>query len=231
MQPTAERTQVVLDLLELMLAVRPRERAVIGVDGPDGVGKSTLAAELRVLAGAVSGREVLVVGVDAFQRPRAERYARGRDATSYYEDAFDYDALRRCVLAPFRAGREIVTAVHDVATDEPVFPDPVEPAEDALLLVEGVFLRRPELQGTFDATVLVAAPPEVTVPRGNARFGLPAERDHPGHPENSRYVGAQQRYRFHSEQHPPTWILDNARLERPMLLVPDPDQPDWGIPW
>ena len=229
--PTAERVQVLGDLLELVLAVRPRERAIIGIDGPDGVGKSMLALELQVLAPTVSEREVLGVGIDGFHHPRAVRYSHGRDAESYYQDAFDYEALRRCVLTPFRQGREIVPAVHDVATDRPVRPDPIEPADDALLLLEGLFLRRPELTGAFDATVLVAAPFEITVPRGNARFGLPAAQDHPGHPANARYVGAQQRYRYVSEQHPPTWILDNTRIERPALLTPDPEAPGWGIPW
>jgi pantothenate kinase len=229
--PTPQRAQVLLDLLELVVAVRPRERAVVGIDGPDGVGKSTLTAELLALAPMVSGREVLGVGVDGFHHPREVRYAHGRDAAAYYEHAFDYDALRRCVLEPFRQGREIVPAVRDVARDEPVFPDPVEATGDALLLVEGVFLRRPELEGSFDATVVVAAPLEVTVPRGNARFDAPPEHDHPGHPANARYVGAQQRYRYFSEQVEPTWIVDNTDLDRPVLLTPDPDEPGWGIPW
>ncbi|WP_420114856.1 uridine kinase [Pseudactinotalea sp.] len=221
--PTAQRAQVLLDLLELVVAVRPRERAVVGIDGPDGVGKSTLAAELLAVAPAVSGREVVGVGIDSFHRPRAERYAHGRDAESYYRHAFDYDALRRCVLDPFRAGREIVPAVHDVATDEAVFPDPIEVGEDALLLLDGVFLQRQELQPQLDAVLLVTADLEVTVPRGNARFARPAEEDDPDHPANARYVGAQRMYAHELRRQGtfPTWILDNTDLDRPRLLQPD----------
>lgn len=221
--PTAERAQVLLDLLGLLVAVRPRERAIVGIDGPDGVGKSTLTAELLALAPMVSGREVLAVGVDGFHHPRAVRYQHGRDAESYYRHAFDYDALRRCVLEPFRAGREIVPAVHDVATDRSVTPDPVESCDDALLLVEGVFLQRPELRQAFDEVLEVTAPLEVSVPRGNARFGRPPEEDHVGHPANARYVGARMLYDYETQAGStfPTWILDNTDLDRPRLLEPD----------
>lgn len=225
------RLLVLVDLLGLLLAVRPGERALIGIDGPDGVGKTSLSAELRALAPRLSEREVLGVSIDGFHRPREQRYAHGRDAESSYRHAFDLDAFRRAVVEPFRAGREIRTAVHDVATDEAVFPDPVEPADDAVLLVDGVFLRRPELQQVFDAVVLVTAPVEITVPRGNARFSLPAEQDHPGHPDNARYVGAQALYAYEVQAaatSPPTWVLDNTEIDRPVLADFDPDDAVWA---
>jgi len=219
------RAQVLADLLELVLAVRPRERAVVGIDGPDGVGKSTLSAELRALAPLVSQRELVGVGLDGFHHPRAHRYAHGRDAESYYRHAFDLATFRRRVVDPFRAGREIVTAVHDVTTDRPLHLDPVEPAEDAVLLVDGVFLQRAELAGCFDAVLLATAPPEVTVPRGNARFGRPREEDDPDHPANARYVGAQRIYAYELRRDGvlPTWILECTDLDRPVLLEPDPE--------
>jgi hypothetical protein len=228
--PSAARLQVVLDLLELVVATRPRERAIVGIDGRDGVGKSTLSAELQTLAPAVSGREVLGVGLDGFHHPRAVRYAHGRDAESYYRHAFDLDAFTDRVVRPFRDGREIVPAVHDVGSDERVFPDPLEPADDAVLLVDGVFLRRPELVQAFDAVLLVTAPAEIAVPRGNARFGLPPEQDHPGHPANARYVGAQALYGFEVVQGDaePTWVLDNTDLDRPLLVEFDPENPVWA---
>lgn len=217
------RLDVLTDLLGLILATRPRERALIAIDGPDGVGKSSLSAELRALARLVSDREVLGVSIDGFHRPRAARYAHGTDAASYYRHAFDYPAFLSKAVEPFRAGREIVPAVHDVASDQAVYPDPVEPADDAVLLVDGVFLQRPELGQVFDAVLLVTADPEVTVPRGNARFGLPREQDDPDHPGNARYVGAQRLYEYELRIHReyPTWILDNTDLDRPRLLEPD----------
>ncbi|MGB3763818.1 MAG: uridine kinase, partial [Ornithinimicrobium sp.] len=139
------RQLVLVDLLGLIMATRPGERAVVGIDGVDGAGKSYLAAELMALAQRLAGRELISVSMDGFHHRREVRYRRGRSAQSYYRDAFDYEAFRRYVLTPFRAGREIVPAVHDVATDQGILPDAIEAAEDAVLLVDGVFLHRPEL--------------------------------------------------------------------------------------
>lgn len=223
------RQLVLVDLLSMMLATRPGERAIVAVDGPDGVGKSRLVGELVALAPHVAGREVLSVSVDGFHHPRVHRYAHGRTAETFYRDSFDYEALRAAVLRPFRSGLEILPAVHDVTSDRALHPDPVEADDDALLIVEGVFLRRPELRGEWDATCLVTAPPAVTVPRGNARF--PGSRtpgdDDPEHPANARYVGGQRLYDLQARLWQPTWIVDNTDLQRPELIVPDPEEPQW----
>lgn len=223
------RQLVLVDLLAMMLATRPGERAIVALDGPDGVGKTRLAGELVALAPHVAGRQVHAVSVDGFHRPREQRYARGRTGVTYYEDAFDYDALREHVLHPFRAGGPVVPEVWDVEADRPAVARPVTLAEDALLLVEGVFLRRPELRGEWDATCLLLAPAHVTVPRGNARF--PRRRvegdENPSHPANARYVEAHRLYRLQARTWQPTWIVDNTDLPRPELIVPDPDEPQW----
>jgi hypothetical protein len=223
------RQLVLVDLLAMMCATSPGQRAVIAVDGPDGVGKTRLVGELVALAPYVAGREVLSVSVDGFHHPRARRYAQGRTAETFYRDSYDYDALREKVLRPFRAGLELVPAVHDVASDSRVYPDPVEASDDALLLVEGLFLRRPGLEGEWDATCLVTAPLRVSVPRGKARFPgrrVPGDED-PDHPANARYVGGHRLYQQQARLWQPTWIVDNSDLQRPELIVPDPEEPQW----
>lgn len=221
------RQLILVDLLAMMLAVRPGERAVIAVDGVDGAGKSHLVAELASLAPHVAGREVRTVSIDGFHRPRAQRLARGTGPDSFYQDSYDYEAFRKHVLRPFRAGREFSPAVHDVATDQPVHPDPVETAEDALLLVDGIFLRRPELAREWDATLMLWVPLAVSVPRGNARFPDRHGHDDPADPVNARYVGGQRLYLQQARVHPPTWILDNTNLQQPVLIDPDPEDPQW----
>ncbi|WP_237565628.1 uridine kinase [Ornithinimicrobium cavernae] len=222
------RQLVLVDLLAMLVAVRPGERAVIAIDGVDGAGKSRLAAELVALAPHVAGREVRSVSIDGFHHPRARRHARGSGPETFYRDSYDYEAFRAKVLRPFRAGREYVPAVHDVTTDRAVAPDPVEASADALLLVDGIFLRRPELAGEWDATLMVLVPLRVSVPRGNARFpNRPAGSDDPAHEANARYVGGQKLYLQQARLHPPTWILDNTDLQRPVLIDPDPEDPQW----
>lgn len=226
------RQLVLVDLLGLLLAVRPGERAVIAIDGVDGAGKTHLAGELIALARHVAGREVLAVAIDGFHRPRAQRFASGDGPQTFYRDSYDYEAFRAKVLRPFRAGREITPAVHDVKRDRRVYPDPIEASDDAVLLVEGIFLRRPELAQEWDASLFVSCPFEVSVPRGRHRDAEAPGKDatgaaDPAHPANARYVGGQRLYLQQARLHPPTWILDNSDLARPRLVEPDPDEPQW----
>lgn len=219
------RQLVLVDLLALLLAVGPGQRSIVAIDGPDGVGKSHLVGELLALAPHVSGREVLAVTIDGFHRPRAQRYAHGRTAETFYQDSYDYPAFQAAVTGPFRRGIEIRPATFDVVADATVHPDPIEPTEDALLLVEGIFLRRPELRNLWDASVWVTAPLETTIARGNQRY--PDLSSDPDHPDNARYVGGLRRYLEQARLAAPTWILDNADLARPALIEPDPEAPQW----
>jgi uridine kinase len=116
----------------------------VAVDGITAAGKSTLASEL-VSAVRVRGRPADHLSMDDFHFPRDHRYRRGRDsAIGYYEDAFDFDALRNFVLAPLGVGgdRQYRRAVHDLATDTPVDQAPLCAQGDLVVIVDGTFLQR-----------------------------------------------------------------------------------------
>lgn len=215
---STERYAVVRDLAERIVALRRGERVAVAVDGVDGAGKTVLADELAEVIGALDGaRSVVRVSVDGFHRPRAARVARGRGPESFYEDSYDYAAFRRVVIEPFRRGEPVTPAVNDVDADRAVRPDPVPVGADTVLLVDGIFLQRPELADVWDAAVWVEVPFSVSVPRGNARFGDGHDAD-PEAPENQRYVGGQRLYLAAVEPRSrATWVLDNTDLDRPVL--------------
>lgn len=179
-----------------LLGLRPGGVARVGVDGVDGVGKTVFADRLAAAARALApGRPVVRAGVDAWHRPRAERYRRGRDdPEGYYRDSYDYPAMRRLLLDPLGPGgdRRHRTAAYDHRSDSPV-DAPVQVAADgSLLVVDGIFLQRPELAGVWDLVVFLDAPAAVTVARCAARDGTHPD---PGHPSNRRYVEGQALYR------------------------------------
>jgi uridine kinase len=97
----AEVVEILADLID---SVRVDWRTRVAVDGPDAAGKTTLcdsvASNLRL-----RGRTVLRATVDDFQRPRAQRYHRGKySSEGYYRDSFDYAALKRLLLDPLGPG-------------------------------------------------------------------------------------------------------------------------------
>ena len=217
-KPAGRRGDVLGDLADALLTLRPGGRVVVALDGVDGAGKTVLGHELAALVRP--HREVHRVSVDGFHRPPQVRYARGRTAETFYRDQYDHDTIRGRLVEPFRAGAPWQRAVHDVEQEVPVdLPPEPGAGRDAVLLLDGIFLHRPELADLWDASVWVDVPFEVSVARGNARFGeMSAEQADPASAVNARYVGGQRLYL--AEVDPAsraTWVLDNTDLGAPVL--------------
>lgn len=201
----------------------------MAIDGLDGAGKTVLAEELVELAaegpsGSGDDRPVASMSIDGFHHPRAVRYARGRGPDSFFHDSYDYGAFVRSVVTPFRDGAPIVPAAWDVEADVPAAPARLVPPPRCVLLVEGIFLHRPELRTHWDASVWLEVPFEISVPRGNVR--LPGRYDsNPEADVNHRYVGGQRLYL--AECKPwgrANWIIDNEDLQHSRLRTHLPCQ-------
>ena len=187
-----------LDRLGRMIAgIRPEHPPRVAVDGLDAAGKSTFA---DALARCVErhGHQVVRVSIDGFHRPRAERYRRGElSPEGCYRDSFDLDAFTRDVLMPLgpRGSLAYRTAVFDVVADAPA-PSPVHIASPgAVLLVDGVFLLRPELRPHWEFTIFLDAHPEEIIRRAVARdtaFGHTEDEVRERYAK--RYLPAQELY-------------------------------------
>jgi uridine kinase len=143
------------ELASRIEALRPPHPVRVAIDGIDAAGKTTLADELASVLRR-RGREVVRVSVDAFLRPRAERYRRGDlSPEGYYRDSFDYAALREAIF-------------------EAVGPD-------TIVLVDGVFLLRPDLVELWDLRIFVSVEPEDALRRAlerdTPRFGSREEAE------------------------------------------------------
>ena len=153
-------------LADVVDAVRPGRRVLVAVDGPDAAGKTTLA---RAVADRLR-RPAVCVCVDRWHHPREVRLRRGDEsAQGYYLDAFDHVGLLAQCLQPFASGAQTVrTARFDHLADREVEEHQQVP-HDAALLVEGVFLLRPELRALWDLRIYLHVPEAVTLARAVAR--------------------------------------------------------------
>ncbi|HEU5367511.1 MAG TPA: hypothetical protein VFU69_03565 [Ktedonobacterales bacterium] len=210
-------------LAERVAALQRPHPIRVAIDGIDAAGKTTLADEL---ARALAGREraVMRASLDGFHRPRAERYRRGEDSPlGYYEDSFDYPALKAALLLPLGpdGNRHYRRAVFDVRGDVPIALPVEEAPSDAILLCDGVFLLRPTLADLWDYALFVKIDFEIGLQRALQRdlalFGS-------GEATRRRYL---QRYypgqRLYLEQARPEErahaIMDNNDLRHPRLNV------------
>ncbi len=207
----AERLAKTIDLL-------PGDRRVlVAFDGPDAAGKTTLA---NAVAQRVS-RPVLRVSIDGWHNPREVRLARGAESPEgYYLDSFDVAALAAECLWPFRDGaRSVRTHAYDYRTDEVVArEDSVAP--NAALLMDGVFLLRPELREFWTLAIYLEVSATASLDRALAR-----DRDAFGGEEavrrryTRRYLPGQVHYRDVADPLARADIvIDNSDAGDPVVL-------------
>ncbi|MFF4102012.1 nucleoside/nucleotide kinase family protein [Streptomyces sp. NPDC001903] len=113
-------------------------RRILGIAGPPGAGKSTLAARL---ARALGPERAVVVPMDGFHLAQAELERLGRADRKGAPDTFDaagYAALLARLRAP--AGAVVYAPAFDRSLEEPVAGSiPVDPAV-RLVITEGNYL-------------------------------------------------------------------------------------------
>ena len=95
-------------------------------------------------------------------------------------------------LSPGGSG-EYAAKRFDLENDRPFEPDPQRAKPTAALIVDGIFLHRPELRSCWDLSIFLKVDFEVSLPRGAAR-GQDFDAIDPNSPPHRRYVGGQKRY-------------------------------------
>ena len=139
------------------------------------------------------GESVVRVSGDAFLRPQRERYRRGRDsAEGYYEDSFDHAAFRASIMEA-----------------------------DGLVLADGVFLFREELDDLWSFRVFVEISEEESLRRGARRDRLlHTSRQAAEHLYRARYLPAQRMYQAHVRPRDRAdVVVVNENPEEPRLII------------
>ncbi|MGN6325519.1 uridine kinase [Pseudolysinimonas sp.] len=190
----AARRRVLEEIAADIVASGVQGRRTVAIDGMSGSGKTTFADHLAI---ALRARDVVTfrASLDDFLNPRAIRYRRGRhSAEGYYRDAYDLGTIRRVLLDPFRLGGSagFVLAAFDQARDAPRTTEWTSAPVDAVLVVDGVLIQRPELRDAWDFVVWLDASEDVGLLRSGTRDGTDPD---PASPYNRRYLGAQELYR------------------------------------
>jgi uridine kinase len=208
-----QRTEFLAALLALMPVPEPGgPNLIVGIDGVDGSGKTVLADELATLMPAC-----VRVSIDGFHHVRDRRYRRGKTSPEgFWLDSYDYARFRREVVEPFRRGHGTYLPFgHDVDSDELLTGPRREVPRGTVLLVDGIFLHRPELVDVWDLSVFLDVPFTESVRRMSVRDGLPAD---PDAGENARFVGGQKLYLATCRPADRATIhVDYGRLDRPRI--------------
>jgi uridine kinase len=214
------RASLLTRLAGAIADLHPDRRIRVAIDGVDGAGKTTLADALAPVV-AAQGRPVIRASVDNFHKPRNLRYARGRySPDGFYLDSYNYDSFRRLLLGPLGPDGSglYVAKQFDLDHDRPFDRVPQQAEPTAALIVDGIFLHRPELRSSWDLSIFLKVDFDVSLPRGAAR-GQSFDAIDPSSPPHQRYVGGQRRY--FAECDPELQadiVIDYNDLQTPIIL-------------
>nr|WP_245266545.1 uridine kinase [Bradyrhizobium sp. WSM1743] len=191
----------------------------VAIDGVDGAGKTTFADELGSVV-ATKGRPIIRASVDGFHNPKAVRYQRGRHSPEgFFEDSYNYPALKQYLLDPLSPGgsRRYRRAFFDHVTDDIVPANDLEAPPSSILLIDGIFLHRPELLTYWDASIFLRTDFTVSVARCASRDGSSPD---PAAQSNRRYVEGQRLYlRSCQPESKATIVLDYNDLAIPSIVT------------
>ncbi len=222
-EPGPRRARVV-DQVVAMIAALGDQRLRVAVDGLTASGKTSFGHELaRGLARR--GRPVLRASLDDFKRPWNERHRYDRESgEGYYRNAFDLDAACRLLLdpsGPSGSGRVSLCSIDPLTQlDHSLVQSKV--LENSVLVVDGVFAFRPEINDYWDLRIWLEIDPEVSVRRAVRRDaamdgGAPASETL----HRDRYLAGEQLYLDEVDPRAiADVVVDNTHFDRPELLRP-----------
>lgn len=174
------------------LKIIPDSIQVIGIDGVDGVGKTTFAKKLQLYL-EEQNLKVLRSSTDFFHNPQRIRYRLGKSSPEgFFKDSYNYSALREYLLDPLKLKRgKVILKYFDVDKDEEL--ERIESKTDGVqvFIFEGLFLHRKEIVNYWDFSIFLKANFCNTYKRMSLRDGCSED---PRAISNKRYFEGQQIY-------------------------------------
>jgi uridine kinase len=195
---------------------------LVSVDGVDTSGKTIFS---RLLAEKLKqrGYDTTAASVDGFHNPREIRYSRGADSPEgFYRDSYNYAALLDCLVLPFKeqSGKGFCTAVYDSVTESKVHREPRKASKASILLMEGIFLHRPELAEFWDYSIFLHVDFQQVIKRARVRdrhligSAEAAEKRY-----RSRYIPGQQLYMKEADPFSSAaLVIDNNDYNSPRIV-------------
>lgn len=185
---------------------------LVGIDGLGGAGKSTISEQLcRKLW--EDGFKVTVFHIDDFIHPKVIRYNENYpEWECYYHLQWRYDYFLNAVIRPAKAGQNVnqEIALYDKENDA-YRTERFCIEKGSIIITEGIFLQRSELEGCFDYMIYMDIPEELRLRRVLERDGYIGDRAEIQAKYENRYFPAE---RYYVEQYRPEQKADCVITEK-----------------
>jgi hypothetical protein len=151
------RVEYLRTLAAEILNLNGRGRVIVAVDGADHAARTAFADDLAAVFDEAD-KPAFRASLRYFQRSKADQARFGPETPErFYRHGFDYSALRRVLLEPFRLGGStaFVTQVFDPDRDAWIEPTWTTAPVDAFLVIDGEFALRGELRDGWNYRILL----------------------------------------------------------------------------
>jgi len=151
------RVEYLRTLAAEILNLNGRGRVIVAVDGADAAARTAFADDLAAVLDE-AGSSAVRASLRFFMRSREDVARFGAETPErHYRHGYDYSALRRVLLEPFRLGGStgFVTQVFDPDRDTWIEPTWTTAPADAMLVIDGEFINRGELRDAWNYRILL----------------------------------------------------------------------------
>jgi uridine kinase len=195
---------------------------LVAIDGIDCAGKTTFADDLEQFM-TDQGFKIIRASLDEFHNPKEFRHQRGKDSPEgYYLDSFNYKVLFDYLLDPLRqsGSREYRTKAFDYKKDEWIKSELKTAEKDNILIFDGVFLLRPQINEVWDLRIYLDISYDECLRRARERDGKSAEIVEK---YKIRYISGQKLYHMHAgPKRKADIIINNKDPENPIFTYVNP---------
>ncbi len=195
---------------------------IIGIDGVDTSGKTTLADIIAEELSKEPNIRTIRISIDKFHNPKEIRMRQGSlSPKGYFEDSFNYDVIINQVLQPIKKGKEnILLGIYDYRFENEIEKVSIKIDNNSVVLFDGVFLLRDELYPYWDLSVFLEVDFTEVIKRALKRditlFG--SDKEVLNRYEN-RYIPGQQLYINTSHpQNKANIVIDNNDYNNPKII-------------
>jgi len=217
------RKNLIQKLATKILSINKPNPIKVAIDGIDASGKTYLANELTKYL-QNSKRQIINSSIDGFHNPKKIRYKKGRSSPNgYYKDSFNYQSVIKNLLLPLSAKGNLryCVATFDYQINQEIKTSLKIAKQNAILIMDGVFLLRPELINYWDLKIFLNVDFKTTLLRAIQR-----EKDQKtlGNKQDIinwykiRYIPGQKLYFAESNpQKKANIIIDNNNFNYPKI--------------
>ncbi len=172
MSLNSKQQRVYDQLADIILSAKPTSPYIVGINGKDASGKTIFADNFAGYLNTRTSRQIIRISVDDFMNERKmRRTPTSSEGETCYLYTFNFDAFKQYVIEPLQTNGSHVyrTKIFDYATDRVALSKDEKADDNAIVIIDGVFLFRDDLVDYWSLKVLLEVEDEIIIDRGAKR--------------------------------------------------------------